>query len=64
MKYILRIINLPFILGILLVSYNYTVIKRTVLFLIYGGEWINYDKKHNKKTILDVYNKLNENKKL
>lgn len=53
-KIILRIIVSPFILGILLVTYNYTVFKRVILFLRYGGEWINYNKDDN-KTIQDLY---------
>jgi len=55
---ILRILVLPFILGILLITYNFYAIRRAYLFLIYGGEWINYDDK-DKITIKMIYDKLN-----
>jgi hypothetical protein len=59
---LLRILSLPFASGILLVAFTYKWIKGTVLFLIYGGEFIRYDKAINRKTIFDVYNELTKDK--
>lgn len=57
---ILRIIVSPFILGLMLIKYNYACIERLFYFLKYGGEWINYDKEEN-LTIKKVYEVLKKN---
>lgn len=59
-KFICRIIALPFVFGLILVTYNVHVVKYSILFLLYGGEWITY-KKGERKTIQDIFKKLNEN---
>lgn len=59
---ILRILALPFILGIVIIKYNYYVIVQCCLFLKYGGEWITYAK-GDRNTILDIYKELKDNRK-
>jgi hypothetical protein len=59
-SYILRTLISPFILIIILTRFIYEAIKRTVLFIRYGGEFINYDSGTNTKTIADVYSKICE----
>jgi hypothetical protein len=58
MKYVLRLIVLPFIAGIALV----TAVKLFYLFchdfLLYGGEMVTYRKDHTPKTIGDIMNLL------
>lgn len=56
-KISLRLLVYPLILGILLITYNINVIKVSILFIIYGGEWITYYK-DDKKTIKDIYDKM------
>ena len=56
MKVVQRILAFPFVFGVILIGYNVSVVHRSLLFLKYGGEWINYDKKMNRKTIQDHYN--------
>jgi len=57
MKYILRILVLPFVIGLILVKFNYLGLKRCYYFLLYGGEFINYEK-DDSKTIKEIYEEL------
>jgi hypothetical protein len=59
MKYLLRIITFPFILSIILISYNFHALKHSIKFIINGGEWITYDSE-DKITIKDIYMKLKD----
>ncbi len=52
-----RIIALPFVLALILVSYNLHGVRNAFLFLLHGGEWITY-KKQDKKCIQDIYLEL------
>lgn len=58
MKLILRILAFPFVLGIVLVTYNYHAIRNGLLFLRYGGEWITYAK-DDRRTIYDYFHDQN-----
>lgn len=58
--FVLRLLACPFILGLSIVILNFHAIKRTILFLMYGGEFITYQSKMNKHTIQDVYLKIVE----
>lgn len=64
MKYILRIIVLPFWLTIYLVLALYLTFKGTLKmcygFVLFGGEQITYDEKLNKNTIISVYQKIED----
>ena len=61
MKYrvFLRILVCPFILGMLLVTYNVACLRRFAVFMRYGGEWINYVEDDH-KNINDIYQLLKE----
>lgn len=61
MKTIRRIIVAPFVYGIIAMCYNYHAIRRTMLFIKHGGEWINYD--NDKATIEQIYLELKEQRK-
>lgn len=63
MKYILRIIAFPFMFSLILISFNYHVIRKALLFLMHGGEWYCYEK-NDKHTIGELYHLLKESKKL
>lgn len=60
MKYLIRLIVLPFIAGIALVA----AIKMFVLFnkdfLLHGGEMVTYRKDHTPTTIADILNLLKD----
>lgn len=55
-KLFLRILVLPFIVCIHLISYIYCAFKHSYLFLLHGGEWVNYNQKD--ASIQDVYNEV------
>lgn len=57
MKYILRTITLPFVIGLLLIYMVYYVILKSYHFILYGGEFITYNK-GDKKMIYDIYEQL------
>ena len=59
---ILRILATPFLLVILLLSYNYHALRRAWLFICYGGEWITYENNQERHTILEIYNLLKDAK--
>jgi hypothetical protein len=60
MKYILRLITLPFVFGLIFIGYNYSIIKHLIHYIKYGGEWMTFDK-DSKNTIRELFNKI-ENK--
>lgn len=60
---ILRIAASPFVFGIIFTSFTFHAFKRTYLFLLHGGEWVNYTK-DDKITMEKIYLKLKENDKL
>jgi hypothetical protein len=51
----------PFILCLLAVTFAYNTIKIFVLFLMHGGEWINYSSEDT-KTINNLYQELKKQK--
>ena len=57
MKIILRIIVLPFVFSIILISYTYHAFRNSILFLIHGGEWNTYAK-NDKGTIQEIFIEL------
>ncbi len=57
MRYIKRILVLPFVSGILLITYIFHLINRCRLFLLYGGEWMEYYK-DDRATINTIYLEL------
>jgi hypothetical protein len=57
---IIRIIALPFYMGIVAIGHMVIFVRMCIGFLCYGGETITYTKNQNRKTIEDVYNKLKQ----
>ena len=54
LKYLKRIIAYPFVLGLILVSYNFHALRNSVFFLLHGGEWNTYtqdDRKTNPRCL-------------
>lgn len=60
-KLIQRIMATPFLYGCLLISYNFSALKRMVLFVRYGGEFIIYEKQ-DFKAIQDIFNEIKSEK--
>ena len=54
----IRIIVSPLVLLICLIASLRDAIRQFILFLRYGGEWINYSKKVNPDTIQDLVNEI------
>ena len=57
MKYIIRIICLPFWLIVGLISMTASLIQRSILFVKYGGECITY-LPEDKATIKEIYDQI------
>lgn len=57
MKILIRILACPFLFGFVIIHHNIIAFHRIYLFLKYGGEWIQYDRNINNKTIQDHYEK-------
>jgi len=61
MKYVKRLLGLPFVFGFFLVHTIHTLISACYYFMRYGGEMALYNKQLNHKTIRDVYEKIAKN---
>ena len=60
MKYIMRIITLPFFAGFVLIGLLWIYGKFLVNYVRFGGEAIAYTRRMDRKTIADVFEKLVE----
>jgi hypothetical protein len=60
MKYILRLLGLPFFAGLLAIGFIFQFFLKLYLWIRYGGEAINYNDKMNRKTISDVFYRVQE----
>lgn len=60
---LLRLVVLPFVFGILLVAHLVALFKSIWLFLLYGGEWINYTE-NEVATIGGIYGELKSRNEL
>jgi len=58
-RLVIRLISLPFVFCLLLITHNVFVVKRTFHFIMYGGEYINFEE-NERHSILDIYNMLKE----
>ena len=39
----LRILSLPFVFAIIFIAHNFFVLRRTFHFIMYGGEYVNFE---------------------
>jgi len=58
MKYLKRILGLPFFLILNIIGIVFHLFKISRLFVLYGGEAMAYDKKTTPKMIADIYFQL------
>lgn len=61
MKYLFRILILPFVLGLTFIGMLFLWVKYVINFVRFGGEFISYTNITQRKTIEDVFKKLVEN---
>ena len=54
MKCLCRIVALPFFTCLLLVSLLGALFRGMVLFVMYGGEWVQYDEECDRETVLGI----------
>lgn len=57
MKYIFRILVLPFGIGIMALKCIFTIAQNSYLFILHGGEWAVYDK-GEKSAIMEMISKI------
>lgn len=57
-KYLKRILGLPFFLMLNIIGIAFHLFKISKLFILYGGEAMAYDKNTTPKMIADIYFKL------
>ena len=58
MKYLIRVLGLPFFLGLMIIWLIRIIVVRSYDWVVYGGEATAYNKLVNNKTILDVFNEI------
>ena len=58
MKYIKRILGLPFFLMLNIIGISFHLFKISRAFILYGGEAMAYDKKTTPKMVADIYYQL------
>lgn len=63
LDYVIRVIILPFFMLISLVVLLRSWVTLVVNYVRFGGELITYNSINQRKSILDIYNKLNEQHK-
>lgn len=63
MKYLKRILGLPFFLALNIIGMICMLFKIGYLFVIHGGEAIVYYKEDTPKIIADIFDELVENNK-
>jgi len=58
MKYGLRLLTLPFVIGLFIVRDIRDIIKGSYLYLKYGGEFMVYEKQFNGTLVRDAIDKI------
>jgi flagellar motor component MotA len=61
MKYLKRILALPFFLMLNIIGMVFMLFKLSKAFMLFGGEAVAYVKKNEQKTITDIYQQLQYN---
>ena len=61
MKYLKRILGLPFFLMLNIIGMIFMLFKLSRAFILYGGEAVAYVKSNEQKTITDIYHQLQTN---
>lgn len=59
MRFVHRLIAFPFVFAIIFIAHNLFVLKRTWHYILYGGEYINFEE-NERINMLEIYNMLKE----
>ena len=54
-----RLIGLPFVFALIFITHNLFVLKRTYHFIMYGGEYVNFEE-NERESILGIFEMLKE----
>jgi hypothetical protein len=60
MVYVIRILTLPFVLGMLLIALVKSAFNFTVNYMRFGGELLAHKQKNSTRSVSEVYDKINE----
>jgi len=60
LKVIFRLMALPLIIGLIILTSVKEICIRSWLFMKYGGEWNTFDKKVNQTTIREVFEEIQQ----
>jgi len=58
-NFIIRIISFPFVFAIIFIAHNFFVLKRTYHFIMFGGEYINFEE-NEIENIQEIFKLLKE----
>lgn len=58
--FILRLLTLPFIIGLVLIYLIFQFFKIIYNFILYGGEFMTYYSKDQPKTMQNIYDELKQ----
>lgn len=59
-NFIQRIFAAPFLFALMVLRFNFEALRRTWLFLKYGGEFIHYQKNDRESGIKDIFEFVKE----
>lgn len=54
-----RLISLPFVFALIFISHNLFVLKRTYHYIMYGGEYVNFEE-NERETMAGIFEMLKE----
>ena len=60
MIYIKRLLGLPFFICLLVIACLWQVVVKSYLWVRHGGEAVNYNDRMNRKTVADLFYKLQQ----
>lgn len=61
MKYIKRLLGLPFFLALNIIAFAFNLFKIAYYWMLHGGEAVVYARKDERKTMNDIYEILKNN---
>lgn len=58
-RIVYRLIALPFVFALIFIAHNLSVLKRTYHFIMYGGEYVNFEE-NERESMLGIFEMLKE----
>lgn len=56
-KFLLRLVAAPFVYMVIAIAFNYEAFRRLWKYILYGGEWLSYEKK-DQVTMQQIFDEL------